>query len=480
MELVHVIRHKVRVEGLSVRRVAQDLGLSRNTVRRYLRGAEPGVAKPRQRTTPVLDKVRERLDALLRDSSVWTGGKQRLTAARVHELLVEEGFEVGATLVKSYVREWRRQQREVFVPLTYPPGDSAQVDFFEVLVDIDGARSKAWMFVLRLMYSKRDFVWLYPRQDQICFLDGHVRAFAHFGAVPHRVVYDNLKAAVARQLAGSERVLAPRFAALSAHYGFEPCFARPYTGHDKGGVESRGKAIRLQHMVPIPAGPDLHSISRELLDRIDARTDPHRFDEERVRMIEAPPRPFRASKVQPARVSRAALVKVEGAVYSVGSRWAGLDVTVYIGPGTIEIEGPDGRVEHPRLRLGQRAVDYRHYLPELAHKPQAVRQVAAELIRDLGPPYARIWRELVDAHGPKQASRIFAKILEAIVERGHDEVVRCVEDALRTHTPIPIALRTRSEPSTSLGEEALPEALARVRVHASSIADYDVLLGDER
>src|SRR5690606_41016992 len=65
-----------------------------------------------------------------------------------------------------------------FVPLTYRPGDLAEVDFFEVLVDIDGTRRKAWLFLMRLMYAGRDFAWIYERQDQVSFLDGHVRPFA--------------------------------------------------------------------------------------------------------------------------------------------------------------------------------------------------------------------------------------------------------------------------------------------------------------
>lgn len=57
-----------------------------------------------------------------------------------------------------------------------------------MLVDIDGTRRKAWLFLMRLMYSGRDFAWIYERQDQISFLDGHVRAFAHVGGVPaHRL-----------------------------------------------------------------------------------------------------------------------------------------------------------------------------------------------------------------------------------------------------------------------------------------------------
>ena len=72
------------------------------------------------------------------------------------------------------------------------------MDFFEVTVDEDGTRRKAWQFPMRLMYSGRDFAWLYDRCDQISFLDGHVRAFEHFGGVPRRCIYDNLSPAVAR------------------------------------------------------------------------------------------------------------------------------------------------------------------------------------------------------------------------------------------------------------------------------------------
>ena len=109
---------------------------------------------------------------------------------------------------------------------------------------------------MRLMYSGRDFAWIYERQDQISFLDGHVRAFAHFDGVPARVAYDNLRAAVVRILVGGARTLTPRFAALASHYLLEPCFCRPGEGHDKGGVEARGKAVRQQALVPIPSGAD--------------------------------------------------------------------------------------------------------------------------------------------------------------------------------------------------------------------------------
>lgn len=66
-------------------------------------------------------------------------------------MLVSDGFDVGYTTIKEAYAEWKRQRREVFVPLVYHPGELAQVDFFEVLIDVGGQRIKAWMFVLRLM-----------------------------------------------------------------------------------------------------------------------------------------------------------------------------------------------------------------------------------------------------------------------------------------------------------------------------------------
>ena len=239
MDQVYVIRHQVLVEGRSQRQVAKTFGISRLTVRKYVSEVAPSRKETRPRSRPVWDTVATRVEALLADSAKWTGGKQQLTATRLHAMLVAEGKQVGVTVIKTAVAEWRRQRREVFVPLTYRPGDLAEVDFFEVLVDIDGTRRKAWLFLMRLMYSGRDFAWIYERQDQISFLDGHVRAFAHFGGVPARVAYDNLRAAVVRILVGGARTLTVRFAALASHYLLEACFCRPGEGHDKGGVEAR-------------------------------------------------------------------------------------------------------------------------------------------------------------------------------------------------------------------------------------------------
>ena len=476
MDQVHVVRHKVLVEGQKARHVAREMGISRNTVKRYLEMAAPVRVEHAPRGRPVWEKVGPRIEALLAESPRWTGGKQRLTATRLHAMLVDEGLTVGVTTVKEAVAEWKRRRREVFVPLVYPAGDLAEVDFFEVLLDLDGKRQKAWMFVMRLMHSGRDFACLYTRQDQVSFLDGHVRAFDHFGCVPQRIAYDNLKAAVKRILVGSERQLAGRFEALSSHYLFEACFCRPRTGHDKGGVESRGKAIRWQHLVPIPSGDDLDAMRVALLARLDGTYESSRFASERAQSLPLPVRPFDARATHAPSASQRALVSIEGAVYSVPCEWAGLDVTAHAGADHVEIVGPSGTVTHARKRFGERSIDYRHYVRELAKKPQAVRQVAAELIRDLGPVYGDAWRSLVDAHGPKQAARIFAKVLGHVETQGLEHVAQTVAAALVQNEPLLLALAPPIASCAVVADDALPASLRSLEITAGCAADYDTLL----
>jgi len=235
MDQVHVIRHKALVEGQSIRSVAKEMGVGRNTIKKYLELSEPVRVARQKKPSPVMEMIAPRMEEILAEWRGRTTAKQRITGTRVHRQLIKEGYEVGVTTVRNYLREKRRRQAEVFIPLVHRPGEEAQVDFFEVTVEEGGEMRKAWKFVMRLMYSGRDFVRLYDRADQLSFLDAHVRAFAYLGGVPERIVYDNL-GAVVKKIVGSERELTERFMALCSHYLFEPCFARPGEGHDKGGV----------------------------------------------------------------------------------------------------------------------------------------------------------------------------------------------------------------------------------------------------
>ena len=483
MDRVHVIRHKYYSEGHGIRRIARELSLSRNTVRKYLEHSEPRRREPGPRRRPVLEQVCGRIDELLKEWEPRTTAKQRITGTRIHQQLIEEGYQVGSTTVREYLAEKRRQRQEVFVPLVWRAGDAAQVDFFEVTVDVAGQRRKAWKLVMRLMYSGRDFVWLYDRCNQVAFLDGHVRAFAHFGGVPKRCIYDNLTAAVKRRL-GLSRELTDRFLALSSHYLFEPCFARPGEGHDKGGVEARGKHIRLQHLTPIPNGESLEEIAGAVLAKVDGatattkdrqgRTVAERFDQERETLRPLPERAFEPRQVAPVAVSRQALVQIEGARYSVPSHWHSLQAMAYIGVSDIRLECGGEHITVAKERRGGRSVSYRHYLEELAAKPQAVRQVAPELLEELGDPYLKLWALLSGRYGDLEAARVVSKLAGAIVEHGQQLVTDTLQAVLDRPPGAP------SLPTPTPATVAVPSALQQYRIEATPASDYDALLEARR
>jgi transposase len=478
MDQVHVIRHKVLVEGQSIRSVAKEMGISRNTVAKYLKNPEPVRVAPHKKPSPVKEMVASRIDELLEQWDYWTTPKQRITGTRVHRQLLEEGYEVGITTVRECLREKRRQEAEVFIPLVHRPGEEAQVDFFEVSVEEGGQLKKVQKFVMRLMYSGRDFVRLYERADQLSFLDAHVRAFAYLGGVPSRVVYDNLSVAVKR-LVGSERQLTERFAALASHYLFEPCFARPREGHDKGGVEARGRGIRLRHLTPIPRGETLAEISDALLEGIEqAFSEEEKFREEVERMRPLPERSFEPRRVELVSVSRHATVRVEGATYSVPSRWAGLSATAHVGVEDVRLACNGQTVSYPKERRGEKRIRYRHYLSELSRKPQAVRQVAPQLIVELGEPYGRLWEMLVERYGAKEASRVLSRILGALVDHGEDAVADALEVALSRGRLDLLSLgeRLRGGRERAKRTVEVPEALSCYRVESGKAKDYDWLL----
>jgi transposase len=492
MDQVHVIRHQYYVEGLSIRTIARRLQVNRRTVRKYLLQAEPQRQERRGRAQPVQASVGPRIEALLEEWSERLVGKHRLTATRLHRQLREEGWAIGERTVRRYLAERRRRQAEVYVPLVHRPGEEGQVDFFAVTVEVAGARRQVWKFLLRLMYSGRDFVWLYDRCDQLSFLDGHVRAFAHFEGVVRRLVYDNLTAAVKRLVGLAERELTGRFQALSSHYLFEPCFARPGEGHDKGGVEARGKGVRLQHLTPIVSGPDLGTLSAALLTEVeqgwagrcqaDGRPLPALFEEERRGWLPLPPTAFDARALMLVSVSRSATVTVAGARYSLPERWARLEAEAWVGVADVCFRCQGETVVRPRGRRGEQRIEYRDYLRSLSRKPQAVRQVAPELLAELGEPYRRLWGLLEQSHGPRQAARLLAGVLGAVHDHGEVAVTAALNEALaagsfdREGSGNLLALTRQLPALRVLTDSAVPARLRTVAVETGSAADYDQLL----
>ena len=153
-------------------------------------------------------------------------------------------------IVKDYIRERERRGREMFVPLTHPPGH-AQADFGAATVIIGGVEQKAHFFAFDLPHSDACYIMAYPAATSEAWVDGHVHAFAFFGRVPVSVLYDNDRCLVASILPDGTRKRAKLFSGFLSHYLIRDRYGRPGKGNDKGGVEGLVGYARRNFMVPL-------------------------------------------------------------------------------------------------------------------------------------------------------------------------------------------------------------------------------------
>ena len=272
---LRVRRAVMMVEGISMREAARTFGLHRDTVRKMLAYSVP--PEYRRQTPPKRPKLEPFtgvIDRILEDD-LRRPRKQRHTAKRIFERLRDEyGFDGGYTAVKDYVRENRRQSREIFVPLSHAPGH-AQCDFGEALVVIGGVERKAHCFVIDLPHSDGCFVKAYPAETTEAFLDGHVSAFAFLGGVPQSILYDNTKLAVARILGDGRRQRTRAFTELQSHYLFEDRFGRPGKGNDKGKVEGLVGYMCRNFLVPVPSFESFDALNAHLEEYCLERMEVH-------------------------------------------------------------------------------------------------------------------------------------------------------------------------------------------------------------
>lgn len=412
---------------MSIRELARRHGVHRRTVRAALADATPPPRKAPNRAAPVLGPHDEVVRAWLR-ADLEAPKKQRHTARRVWQRLVEEQ---GATVAESTVRARVAQlkvevgltRREVMVPQTHGPAEEAEVDFGEFSAYIDGTLTKCWMFCMRLSHSGRGFHVAFAHQAQEAFFEGHVLALEHFGGVPGRIRYDNLKAAVAKILFGRDRAENERFLILRSHYGFDSFYCLPGIegSHEKGGVEGEVGRFRRRHLVPVPNVATIAELNELLIagDMIDQERHIARRPQTvgQAAAAEAPSlAPLPAVAFDPcallnAKVDTKGRICVRQSFYSVPVKLARREVQVRLGATSFEVKA-DGKVVavHERsLHKGSEDLVLDHYLEILVRKPGAMpgstALAQARASGAFGPTHERFWsqarRKLGDGAGTR-------------------------------------------------------------------------------
>jgi transposase len=262
MEQWTEIRRRVLVKGMSKREACKRYAIHFLTLRKILTPEEPpgyrrAKSPARPLTAPVLPVIRQILD-----DDATAPRKQRHTAKRIWERLkAEHDFKGGYTSVKDAVRELKVGRKEVFLPLSHPPGE-AQVDFGFAKVIVAGVETDVAVFVMSLPYSDAVYCQVFPRECTETFQEGHARAFAFRGGVPAKIAYDNTKAAVAKVVGPRERELTRELLRLKSYYLFESHFCLVRRPNEKGHVERLVEYARSNFLVPVPTASNRVSSRR--------------------------------------------------------------------------------------------------------------------------------------------------------------------------------------------------------------------------
>lgn len=499
MELYEQIRKAHEREELSIRALADRFHVHRRDVRAALASAVPPPRKPVARAAPVLGSWKATIDGWL-EADKTAPRKQRHTARRVWQRLVDEhNAEVGESTVRRYVAEVRRRRSvplmEVMVPQHHRLGDEAEVDFGSIHVYLAGLLTELPLFVMRLSASGGGFARAYLNECQAVFLDGHVRGFEHFGGVPERIRYDNLKAAVVKVLRGRTRIEAERFILLRSHYGFDSFFCQPGLkgSHEKGGVESEVGRFRRRHLVPVPHVASIAELNELLTDamlRDDRRHIARRalavgehvaLEASTLRPL--PVEPFDVSVLGSHRVDRKSRVSVRGALYSVPARYVGRRVEVRVGAETLDVlDGVKVIAEHARARKGDEVLVLDHYLEVLRLKPGAMLS-ATPLVRarasgSFTAVHDRFWTQARRRLGDRDGTKAMIEVLLAHRTLPADAVIAGLRAALDVGCvdPAVVVIEARRRAAASVAPVLPMGSLARFDRPTPTLTSYDDLL----
>ncbi|TXT26586.1 MAG: transposase of ISThsp5 IS21 family [Gallionellaceae bacterium] len=474
MEMFGKIRRMYLRDKLSLHEITKRTGLSRNTIRKWLRSSKEAAAPTyRRKTEPgKLAAFHEVLEQALKADSL-RARQNRRTAKDLFARIKAEGYVGGYSQLTAFIRDWRGRASKTphaLVPLKFELGEAFQFDWSEEGLVIGGIYRRMQVSHLKLCASRAFWLVAYPSQGHEMLFDAHTRSFTALGGIPRRGIYDNMKTAVDRVNKGRGRVVNARFAVMCAHYLFDADFCNVASGWEKGVVEKSvqdsrrriwldAQGQRFGSFAELNAwlGERCRSLWNEL-----RHPDYKEFsvaemlEQERAQMMPMPT-PFDGYVEKLSRVSSTCLINVHRNHYSVPCELAGRMVSTRLYPNWVVVVAGDAVVaSHDRLTERDHiCYDWQHYIPLVERKPGALRNGAP--FADMPAPLKQLRLGLMRHAG---GDRILAQVLAAVPTAGLDAVLVAVElviesGALSAEHVLNVLARLNSSPPPPCVETSL-------------------------
>jgi len=315
--------------GEKLKAIARELGVDRKTIKRWRRVG--GWYRQKRKRVCAMEAFGEFVTR--RGPEVgWNG-------VVLYRELSMLGFSGSYRQVQRYIQPLRSQSRWAeLATVRYEtgPGEQAQIDFGQMTLWIGEKPERVHLFTFTLGYCRRIFCHAYHDERLNALIDGHERAFGHFGGSPLNCLYDNPRTLVIGRSEG--KVLwHPVFEDFARYWGFTPRACQPYRAKTKGKVESGVKYIKRNALAGRRFG-SWEALNEWLLtwcvtvadQRIHGTTHQkpiERFVSENLTPANRPA--YRYERVRVRRVLADSLVSIAAARYSVPVQYVGKTVTVH-------------------------------------------------------------------------------------------------------------------------------------------------------
>ena len=479
---------RLYLKGLSYTAIAKEIGMTRQTVSKYVKAYElnqqaleratstaekeqiiiQSSAKPkydasRRQRIQLTPEVESMIDSCLDENKKKIQqGKRKLIMKNtdIYEWLISKQVDISYRSVCVYVAKQMNHSKEAFIRQAYDPGQVAEFDWGDVTLFIEelGAERRFKIGVFDLKYSDKRFAYLYSHENTEAFLDIHARFFEEIKGVPHEIVYDNARVQV-KHLAGKEKQPTAVVEKLTNYYGYHVRFTNPYSGNEKGHVERsveliRRKAFSSSHHFNTVADAVtalLEATAREnkkMKQRTQTSADAQFLTEQSHLLPYRVPLDTYLTAVY--KVNKYSFIHVDTNFYSVPDYLVGKDVTVRKNINHLKVYY-DGRFLFKAKRLigrHQYHLDIHHYLATLKKKPGAV-------AHSLALKQATPWLQKIFQNHYNTNPRDFIYLLTLIREYSLERIQLAIESLRQQNLPIQNDqiihfLLTREAPQSSL------------------------------
>jgi len=429
----------LRTNGISIRQIARQLGITRNTVRKYLRRDRPPRYAPGQRLNPVLTRYEAEIKVMLARGFI---------GSRILAELRPQGYPAPAA---TFYRQLQRVRAVLTVVpdkavmrFETPPGHQGQYDWSDYTVVVAGAVTKLHISSFILGYSRCQHFYASLDVKQPAIFAALEDSFLKFGGVPREILFDNPKALV---LTPRPRlVFHPNLVALAGHYKFTPRACLPGRARTKGKVERpfqfleerflKGREFRSWSDFTAQLAGFEETVVNCRVHRTTRERPVDRLLREKHLLTPLPASPFVSLWEQFRKVSWDCLISYGGSRYSVPCAYAGKEVWVRVSQGRdLEVYAADGRLlaRHPlALQKGEVVTQEAHYEGLRQRLPQG-KLLAVKVFQDLFPE-DRLFLEKLLAQCKFNATTQLRQILDLAQVYPPAELRRAFQQALEYNT----------------------------------------------